>query len=483
MGDAVSPPQPVDRLTMLLEDASLVADTVVRMGRMDDSSLLDDIETARAALASGSAASKEIVNLQKSLNKTIKDLSPITLNDIKRNPDWSKGKDSLGLPAVLVLIFGLLVLSVTGVLSESYSRGIASFKNLVEFQSNNNSQEDIVKLASLLSSSREGMIDAVAEKDSRTSELLGLTLSNIQLKQLRYLTLLKTSSEIEAELNVFCYYLNFSCPPIQPINQEIDSRIKGQKESKSATYTLSLIDRVHYFLFSDLPAPPDPAKLTQQMKSNQQMAVKTSASQQESLNFYDQKSAQNFANDSKDSSRCSFKLRNGTCFDDELRKLKNLKEDELRAELRKKDLYTILEIILYDYDKLGTSTRIGFRPLNPPDFSYQIYDLKKQLIKVGFWYLPFLYGMLGALVFQVRRALDPMSSTPTGIQMFFRIFLGGFIGLIVIWILNPSPDNVVIPDFASFGVFALAFVFGFGTEIFFLTVDKLVTKAAGVLAG
>jgi hypothetical protein len=92
--------------------------------------------------------------------------------------------------------------------------------------------------------------------------------------------------------------------------------------------------------------------------------------------------------------------------------------------------------------------------------------------------LPLLYGMLGAVIFHMRRLLDPTVPDPSWLRFAYRIVLGGFAGIILVWFWTPSSQKVSQPEFATLTSFGLAFLVGFSTDVFFQALDRLVNYLA-----
>ena len=105
-----------------------------------------------------------------------------------------------------------------------------------------------------------------------------------------------------------------------------------------------------------------------------------------------------------------------------------------------------------------------------------IFRLREALNSIGLWYLPALYGMLGSVVFYMRRFLDPNVPNPPWINTAYRIFLGAFAGIIVVWFWAPTPHKGGEMTFSNLSSFAVAFLVGFSIEIFFQAMDRLVTN-------
>lgn len=93
------------------------------------------------------------------------------------------------------------------------------------------------------------------------------------------------------------------------------------------------------------------------------------------------------------------------------------------------------------------------------------------------WILPALYGALGALMFQMRRILDPLCPNPQFIGLLHRVALGALAGMILAWFL--APDARFGTDVAGigFGLFSFAFLFGFSIDVFFTVLDEFVAFA------
>jgi hypothetical protein len=98
------------------------------------------------------------------------------------------------------------------------------------------------------------------------------------------------------------------------------------------------------------------------------------------------------------------------------------------------------------------------------------------------WVLPLLYGALGAMVFVVRtlsmQARDRLFRREALVSLVLRVFLGMISGLAIGWFWNqsatgPATAGALTPTTLS--PFALAFVAGYGVELFFALLDKIVS--------
>jgi hypothetical protein len=98
------------------------------------------------------------------------------------------------------------------------------------------------------------------------------------------------------------------------------------------------------------------------------------------------------------------------------------------------------------------------------------------------WVLPLLYGALGAMVFVVRtlsmQARDRLFRREALVSLVLRVFLGMISGLAIGWFWNQSatgPTTAGALTATTLSPFALAFVAGYGVELFFALLDKIVS--------
>ncbi|HEX8899532.1 MAG TPA: hypothetical protein VF751_12600 [Chthoniobacterales bacterium] len=100
------------------------------------------------------------------------------------------------------------------------------------------------------------------------------------------------------------------------------------------------------------------------------------------------------------------------------------------------------------------------------------------------WLLPLLYGALGAMVFVVRtlstQARDRLFRKEALVSLVLRVFLGMISGLAIGWFW--THDSTAATNAAggpmslsTLSPFALAFIAGYGVEVFFALLDKIVS--------
>src|SRR5262249_37588738 len=66
------------------------------------------------------------------------------------------------------------------------------------------------------------------------------------------------------------------------------------------------------------------------------------------------------------------------------------------------------------------------------------YQLQAYMAALNGWVLPFLYGLLGAMVFVMRNLLDPRTPIMGLFPSLVRVALGGIAGIIIGWFWVPS---------------------------------------------
>jgi hypothetical protein len=152
------------------------------------------------------------------------------------------------------------------------------------------------------------------------------------------------------------------------------------------------------------------------------------------------------------------------------------------VDLTKLDVSSLLDMYITDQRQFNSTINVGFDPLSPTDYSYNIVHLRDGMRFLGSWLLPALYGMLGAVIFHMRRLLDPNLPNPSLFRFSYRIALGGFAGIILVWFWTPSTPTHTLGEFAPLTSFGLAFLVGFSTDVFFQALDRLVSYLSQTIA-
>jgi hypothetical protein len=124
-----------------------------------------------------------------------------------------------------------------------------------------------------------------------------------------------------------------------------------------------------------------------------------------------------------------------------------------------------------------------FRPSEFQTTSASIRAVASQVVEVmQKWLLPLLYGALGASVFVIRtlsvQARDRLFRREALVSLVLRVFLGMISGLAIGWFWNQNPAAATAAGpvtVTTLSPFALAFVAGYGVELFFALLDKIVS--------
>ncbi len=117
------------------------------------------------------------------------------------------------------------------------------------------------------------------------------------------------------------------------------------------------------------------------------------------------------------------------------------------------------------------------------EYNVLSYRVREWLDLWGRVLLPALYGAFGATVFYMRRALDPTIRDPSLAIVASRVAMGAFAGVIVTWFW--APNNQLLNGFTSAGLtlFTVSFLIGFGVDVLFVLLDRLVTGAMAIAKG
>lgn len=121
--------------------------------------------------------------------------------------------------------------------------------------------------------------------------------------------------------------------------------------------------------------------------------------------------------------------------------------------------------------------------LDGTTFGPVVYRIRFWIDPWGAIYLPALYGALGATIYYIRRFLDPAVRDPAFMGLVVRIASGAFAGVVITWFW--TPNNQLLSSFSNAGltIFTIAFLVGFGVEVLFVLLDRLVNGAMAVAKG
>jgi hypothetical protein len=392
-------------LENLVEDADRVADTGVRLGRIRNPEFLKALSAARRALASNdeSESVTAVADLQGALNVAIRDLSPITMSDLRSGwrPFGGRPEQRLGTFMFGLLCFILLV--ATAYSTQIYDRAVALYATTLELQDARGA-EQAIRLLGLLRKNQKDVVES-------------LTSGN---KDFLYESFNKALFDLHVMNERFVGYA---------------------PRAASVLDDLNMVGKISDVLFfplrsvwgTDRANPTDSQTIKAWMKNygtNADPSIPTTID-------------------------CA-----GLWGSNDVKTL---------------DIQSLLVMYIRDVRCFTSTINVGFDPLSPNNYYYYVYQLREGIGFLGSWVLPWLYGMLGAVIFHMRRLLDPRVPNPTWLRFGYRIVLGGFAGIIVVWFLTPGSQKLAQPAFATLTSFGLAFLVGFSTDVFFQALDRLVS--------
>ena len=99
----------------------------------------------------------------------------------------------------------------------------------------------------------------------------------------------------------------------------------------------------------------------------------------------------------------------------------------------------------------------------------------------GIWLLPAVYGLLGGMVYQLRSFMNSLIPLPNFGHVVVRLALATMAGVSVSWVegsIGAKAGSSATPGLAVFG---LAFILGFGVDIFFSALDRAVGSFAKII--
>jgi hypothetical protein len=130
------------------------------------------------------------------------------------------------------------------------------------------------------------------------------------------------------------------------------------------------------------------------------------------------------------------------------------------------------------YEALFTPSDFQSKSASIRAVAVQVIDVMQK------WLLPLLYGALGAMVFVVRtlsmQARDRLFRKEALVSLVLRVFLGMISGLAIGWFWTHDASATATANggpmaLSTLSPFALAFVAGYGVELFFALLDKIVS--------
>jgi hypothetical protein len=392
------------RFERLVEDAELLADAGVRLGRIKSAGFFDGLSKARKALETDDLSSPVFAELQKSLNSAVNEIFPITLNDLRSgwSPFATQPERRFG--TVVFGIFCFLLLVATAYMTQIYDRAVSLHATTLELQEARGA-EQAIRLLGLLRKNQKDVVESLksGNKDF-LYEAFNKALFDLQAMNERFQSYAPRAVSVLNDFDMVAKVRDWILFPLQwatttPTDPTINSLISNY----------------------DKQSPPI------KLEADKSMLLPP-------------------------------------------------------GDIDSLDIPSLLKIYITDVRNFTSAINVGFDPLASNNYSYYIYRLREGINFLGSWMLPWLYGMLGAVIFHMRQLLDPCRPNPSWLRFSYRIVLGGFAGIILVWFWTPSSQHLGPPAFATLTSFGLAFLVGFSTDFFFQALDRLVnslTQAVG----
>lgn len=106
---------------------------------------------------------------------------------------------------------------------------------------------------------------------------------------------------------------------------------------------------------------------------------------------------------------------------------------------------------------------------------------------IQFYLLPILYGLLGAITYVLRtlsNQIKNLSYTSTSnIGYRLRMILGALAGLAIVWFIKPPEQPAEFKAFTTLSPFAISFLAGYGVELFFSAMDRIISAFTSTSVG
>jgi hypothetical protein len=162
-------------------------------------------------------------------------------------------------------------------------------------------------------------------------------------------------------------------------------------------------------------------------------------------------------------------------------------DEQIDQVLQTRKAYLFLSANLLDI--VGTIADLPLRPFGFHSFfSDNVVDrdgvivrgkLDMLLVFLSGYLLPMLYGLLGACAFVLRKLSDEIDkltfANDARVRYSLRLNIGLLAGLAVGWFIKPGNGDATL---VSLSPLALAFVAGYGSDLFFVALDKIVQAFA-----
>ncbi len=433
-------PEAIDRL---LSDAERVAETGVRLGRFaDPGSFLTTIQDTRKAIGADTLTADNIIALQSKMNAAIKELAPLTLqqindgifsiSDIIRT---SSAKLLTPIYTLIVLILSISILVSTMLVTQLYDRA-TSILTLAKEVEISKANEMAIKLYDVITANETSIV--LNSKPSIKEEKNSLNFVHDEFVR-KYIELSR-----------------------EAVRNDVYARMSAEIQSDIDFYSQTPI----FGILKNVSGTGVSVHTSDERPTYEQYIEKIPKIKQ-ALDDYKNYNASYISTEfSKYNGSAEVLINSDVC-----RSIESTRpfDDPLQRSCAVLSYFVGLRQIMHAMNLPidGTSSSIK---------ANQIHELQNRISLFGHWVLPAAYGALGAVLFQMRRMLDPKEPGPSFMFFLYRIIIGAFSGIIVVWFWTPPPTALSQQNFATLSSFAVAFLFGFSTDIFFKFIDRIVNS-------
>jgi hypothetical protein len=456
-------PQEPDELQRLIADAKAVAGYGQRAGLFADSALFDAIQKAETKPGL-SWADTEVVDLQAAMNQAVRQISPVTLVDLKG--DWDPFGETRRKSSVLKLIYvavAFTLLALCGYYTVWHNRSTQLLSEIAEARSEQ--QAAIMNEVFLWIVQNQQNGEPIDLGDVASPVNIAFTQKLDQLAQIhgRDLVLrMKLRQQNPASLSpvTSLYYRILAMVRRPPYDYTTPSAANA---SASASPTA-------------LPGPAGSTRV--QFDAGGPAGTETPAGDPMA-----QKATTVFSSDRYSCPTTTYELSfepleaaggEPLVTSDAIRTVYRFYQERHAAFERIRCIAGIRE--------LGGPSAQQVEPASTLADSMAVYNLSQKTDVVGRWWLPGLYGALGAIVFTMRSLLNPIHPDPKPERVALRVSLGAFAGTSIAWFWTGSPAEGLNFASLSLGLLTIAFLFGFAIDVFFALLDRLVTLASGAVS-
>lgn len=457
-GSTPVPPLPDQDIRDLLSDAKLVADYGVRSGRLGkQATLFDAIRAAAAREADLDWSSQETVALQKELGQTIGTIYPVTLPDLRAgwqtDPTytsgfWHRTTDVLKKGGVVLATAYLIFLCASLTVWQQRAAGLVN-----ELSADKVGQQDkaIDELLVLIGSDK---LDELSNPASPLRETFRQKQREIRSVQ----------RSMQADLMTFEVLGKY-----QSANAPLFAWVEKAAAGTAELLSPDTADDKEAAILSVTTEPPGPDAPS---KAGIQPAVMASPAGDIIRTGSAQPAGSTLAA-ACDRIDAQYRITKSTA------SLNGAGEKNVIRSIR-------LFMSALDFDdafKNRILCGLGAAPGAGYNAAFTGFDIQYRLEIMSLWWLPALYGALGALIYHLREYLSGMRPDPTFMKLMVRVGLSAFAGVAIGWFWIPKDASVLGVSEVPLTPLTIAFLVGFAIDAFVALLDRIVTALTRTLAG